>query len=51
VDEVAALLEHAVEHAFRARHLPQHVHVQAALVAARLVGDARLGDAAFDRVL
>ena len=42
--------EHAVKYALGRRHLPQDVHVDAAFAARPLVGDARLLDAAGDRV-
>ena len=44
-------LENAVEDALGGGHLPQHVHVEPALAARNLVGDARLGDAAPDGVV
>ena len=50
LDQAFALLQHAVHDALGAGHLPQDVHVQTALAATRLMGDARLRDAAFDRV-
>ncbi len=42
--------EHAVQDPLGGRHLPQHVHVDAALAVAALIGDARLLDAAGDRI-
>ena len=46
----ARAFEHAVQHALGGGHLPQHVHVDAALAVRPLVRDARLMDAAGDRV-
>ncbi len=42
--------QHAVQDALGRRHLPQHVHVDAALAVGALMGDARLVDAAVDGV-
>ena len=50
MDQPARALQHAVQHALAGRHLPQHVHVQPALAAAHVVGDARLADRRLDRV-
>ena len=46
----ARAFEHAVQDALGGGHLPQHVHVDAALAVRALIGDARLLDAAGDRV-
>src|SRR6516225_1056035 len=46
VDEAARAFEHAVKDALRRRHLPQHVHVDAALAVRALMRHARLMDAA-----
>src|SRR5581483_496358 len=50
VDEAARAFEYAVQHPLGRRHLPQHVHVDAALAVGALMGDARLLDAAGNRV-
>src|SRR6516164_1651430 len=50
VDEAARAFEHAVKDALRRRHLPQHVHVDAALAVRALMRDTRLMDAAGDGV-
>ena len=41
-------LEHAVQDALAAAHLPEHVHVDGTLAARKLMGDAGLFDAALD---
>ena len=50
VDQALGAFEHALEDALAAAHLPEHVHVDAALAPAGLVGEAGLADAALDRV-
>src|SRR5262249_44642950 len=50
VDQSPGAFEHTVQDALGGCHFPQHVHVYAALPAAPLIGDARLMDAAGDRV-
>ena len=50
VDQAAGAFEHAVQHLLGGGHLPQHVHVDAALAVRALVRDAGLMDAAGDRV-
>ena len=51
VDEALGAFEDAVQHTLGAGHFPQHVHVQAAVAAHAIMGDAGLGDAALDRVV
>ena len=51
VDEPAGALQDAVQHPFGAAHLPQDIHVDAARLAAGLVRDLGLGDAALDAVI
>src|SRR5690606_13722215 len=48
VDQPLGAFEHTVKDALRRAHLPQHVHVDAALPAGQVVGDARLADAALN---
>ena len=50
VDKPLGPGEHAAQDALGAGHLPQDVHVDAALAAGQLVRDARLADAALDRI-
>jgi hypothetical protein len=50
VNEAARAFEHAVQDALGGRHLPQHVHVQAALAVRALMRDLRLIDPAGDGV-
>src|SRR5579864_190557 len=50
IDEPARAFEHAMEDALCRRHLPEHIHVDAALAVGALMGDARLMDAAGNRV-
>ncbi len=50
VNEALGAFEHAVQNALGGRHLPQHVHVDAAFAVAALVCDTRLLDAAGDRI-
>ncbi len=50
VDQAPGAFEHAVQHPLGGRHLPQHVHVDAAFAVAALIGDAGLLDAAGDRI-
>ncbi len=49
VDQAFGAFEDAVQDLFGGAHLPQHVHMDAAFAARRLVGDASLVDAAGDR--
>src|SRR5262249_27126060 len=50
VDEPARAFEHAVQDALGRGHLPQHVHVDATAATGALISDARLRDAAGDRI-
>src|ERR1700733_3242247 len=49
VDQAFGAFEDAVQDLFGRTHLPQHVHMDAAAAAGRLMGDAGLVDAAGDR--
>ena len=50
VDQALGPFQHAMEDALGRGHLPQHVHMDAALAAGDLMGDAGLIDAALDRI-
>ena len=50
MDQALGAFQHAMQHALGRGHLPQHVHVDAALAAGDLMGDAGLMDAALDRI-
>ena len=50
MDQALGAFQHAMEHPLRCRHLPEHVHVDAAAAAGHLMGDARLLDAAADGI-
>ena len=50
MDQALGTVQHALQHALAGAHLPQHVHVDAALALPGRVGDPGLADAALDRV-
>src|SRR3546814_11001389 len=50
-DQATGLFEHALKHALRATHFPQHVAVDRALAARDVIGAPDLFDRTVDRVL
>ena len=50
VNETLGPIEHAMQHPLGRGHLPQDIHMDAAFAVRALMGDARLLDAAGDRV-
>src|SRR6266480_3363136 len=50
IDKSTRAFENAMQHTLGGGHLPQHIHVDAALAVRALIGDAGLLDAAGDRV-
>src|SRR5947208_16619292 len=50
IDKSTRAFETAMQHTLGGGHLPQHIHVDAALAVRALIGDAGLLDAAGDRV-
>src|SRR3546814_9207411 len=50
-DQATGLFEHALKHALRATHFPQHVDVDRALAARDVIGAPDLFDRTVDRVL
>src|SRR3546814_19526074 len=50
-DQATGLFEHALKHALRATHFPQHVDVDRALAARAVIGAPALFDRPVDRVL
>src|SRR3546814_10564336 len=50
-DQATGLFEHALRHALRATHFPQHVDVDRALAARDVIGAPDLFDRTVDRVL
>src|SRR2546429_9791648 len=50
IDKSTRAFENAMQHTLGGGHLPQHIHVDAALAGRALIGDAGLLDAAGDRV-